>query len=93
MQIDGKFTFKTLFSSNIVNWSEGTLICENDKAQRHINNQWKKWKSGKYFPSTERQIIAFVEELEAFAADEFVSATWIDKPEIRPIERVEGRIY
>lgn len=93
MQIDGKFMFKTLAGEDEVNWVEGTLVCAKPVRQLQINRVWRQWKSGKYFFSAEREMVAFVEELEAFAADDFFSATWIDKPEIGPIERVEGRIY
>ena len=93
MQIDGKFTYKTVTGDHIIIWTEGTLVCDNPLKQDAINLIWKKWGGGKYFMSAEREIIAFVDELEAYAASDFVSATWIDKPEIGPIERVEGRIY
>lgn len=93
MQIDGQFTFTTPFDDHLVDWSDGTLICKDAKITRQINNYRMKWGSGKYFFSAEREIIAFVRELEIYAAQDFVSATWIDKPEVEPIERVEGRIY
>ena len=93
MQIDGKFTFKTLADENEVNWVGGDLVCEKPIRQLQINLVWQKWRGGKYFESAERGMVAFVAELEAFSGDDFFSATWIDKPEIGPIERVEGRIY
>ena len=93
MQIDGKFTYKTPFDNHVVDWVEGALICKDKRVERQINNHFDKWGGGKYFMSAEREVIAFVDELEAYAASDFVSATWIDKPEVGPIERVEGRIY
>jgi len=52
--------------------------------QAHAINLFNQYTAGKYSYSFERTLVDFVSNIKS---------TWIDKPEVEPIERVEGRIY
>ena len=62
----------------------GNFLCEDKTMQAHAINLFNQYTAGKYSYSFERTLVDFVSNIKS---------TWIDKPEVEPIERVEGRIY